>query len=191
MKNQTYKIKLKDLNIYFPSEKSVKSTEGLHVIKATLNPQVMGGNICIEYYVEYFKFARRFALYNNIMKQSEFYTYKDVKLMVAEFALNDMQELIEWGDKYCSKEDAETWVKHGLSKWVDEKHIIITNPDFHSASWLTTQELRQCFDDCFKESNGTYKANSTYIEWFGLVSLCEGLESSGEYECRVVFVFDN
>ena len=35
------------------------------------------------------------------------------------------------------------------------------------------------------------KSNSHYVEWLGLVSLCEGIESTGEYECRVVFAFDN
>ena len=95
------------------------------------------------------------------------------------------------GYKYCLKERAEKWVKDGISEWVDEDHRTVTDPDLHSHSWLTTQELRQCFDDCFKEEDGTYKPYSDYVEWLGLVSLCEGIESDGVYECRVVFAFDN
>lgn len=100
----------------------------------------------------------------------------------------DNKETAEWGEHYCLKEDAEKWVERGYSKWVDENHRRVTDPDHHSHSWLTTQELRQCFDDCFKQ-DGTYRGN--YVEWLGLVSLCEGIESDGEHECRVVFAFDN
>lgn len=101
------------------------------------------------------------------------------------------KEAAGWGENYCLKENAEKWVERGYSKWVDENHRKVTNPDHHSHSWLNTQELRQCFDDCFKQEDGTYKPNSDYVEWLGLVSLCEGIESDGIHECRVVFAFDN
>ena len=91
----------------------------------------------------------------------------------------------------CTRESAEMWVDRGYSMWVDEDHRRVTNPDHHSHSWLTTQELRQCFDDCFKSEDGTMKPDCEYVEYLGLVSLCEGIESTGEYECRVVFAFDN
>ena len=51
--------------------------------------------------------------------------------------------------------------------------------------------LTDSFDDCFKRQDGTYIPFSDYVEWLGLVSLCEGIESDGIYECRVVFAFDN
>lgn len=102
-----------------------------------------------------------------------------------------ISEAIEWGSGYCTKEDAERWVSQGLSEWYDESHMLLTNPDHHSHSWLTTQELRQCFDDCFKKKDGTYYPYSDYAEWLGLVSFCEGVESDGKHECRVVFAFDN
>jgi len=105
--------------------------------------------------------------------------------------VTDDENAVEWGEHYCLKERAEEWVEKGYSKWVDENHTRITDPDLHSHSWLTTQELRQCFDDCFKEDDGTYCLNSDYVEWLGIVSLCEGIESDGIHECRVVFAFDN
>lgn len=105
--------------------------------------------------------------------------------------VTDYKEQAEWGENYCTKEDAERWVEEGCSKWVDEEHYRVTDPDLHSYSWLTTQELRQCFDDCFKQEDGTIKPHADYVEWLGLVSLCEGIESDGIHECRVVFAFDN
>lgn len=95
MKNKTNKIELKDLKIYFPKEKIVKSTEGLHKIKVELNSKVIVENICIEYYVEYFRPINRFVISDKEMKRLEFYVYEDAKLMIEEFALNDMQELLK------------------------------------------------------------------------------------------------
>ena len=105
--------------------------------------------------------------------------------------VTDDKAAADWGERYCLKEMAEKWVELGCSKWVDEDHRTVTDPDLHSHSWLTTQELRQCCEDCFKQEDGTMKPYADYVEWLGLVSLCEGIESTGEYECRVVFAFDN
>ena len=108
-----------------------------------------------------------------------------------QFYLNviDDENAVDWGDGYCLVENAERWVEKGYSKWLVEDHTIITDPDYHSCSWLTASELRECFDDCFKNEDGTYHGD--YVEWLGLVSLCEGIESDGKHECRVVFCFDN
>ena len=105
--------------------------------------------------------------------------------------VTDNEIAVNWGEHYCLKKMAEKWVKEGCSEWVDENHTRITDPDLYFYSWLTTQELRQCFDDCFKQEDGTYKPNSDYAEWLGLVSLCEGIESDGIHECRVIFAFND
>lgn len=101
----------------------------------------------------------------------------------------DNKDAAEWGEHYCLKSHAEKWIEDGYTQWVDENHRYVINPDHHSHSWLTTQELRQCFDDCFIMEDGTFSGD--YVDWLGLVSLCEGIESTDEYECRVVFAFDN
>jgi len=44
-------------------------------------------------------------------------------------------------DRNCSIEQAEKWIKRGISIWLDDKHI--SDPDWHSASWLTASELEQ------------------------------------------------
>ena len=103
--------------------------------------------------------------------------------------ITENEHLAEWGDNFCSKEQADEWVAKGYSEWINE--TTITDPDLHSHSWLTTQELRQCFNECFKDENGEYRPLADYVRWLGLVSLCEGIESDGKHECRVVFAFDN
>jgi len=101
--------------------------------------------------------------------------------------VTDDKEIADY-ESFVSRDEAEQWVNDGDSKWIDEDHGRVSDPDFHSHSWLTTQELRQCFDDCFRQ-DGSYKGD--YVEWLGLVSLCEGIESDGIHECRVVFAFDS
>lgn len=101
----------------------------------------------------------------------------------------DDEKIVNCGNNCCLREKADEWVSKGYSEWFNDNHSRVSDPDLHSHSWLTTKELRQCFDDCFKQENGTI--DSSYIDWLGLVSLCEGIESTGEYEVRVVFAFDN
>lgn len=150
--------------------------------------------------------SRIYGMFVRMAKVRDYYGYKykvqfkprglpdDMNYRSAEsfyLYVTDNEVAVNWGERYCLKEMAEKWVKQGYSEWVDENHTIVTDPDLHSHSWLTTQELRQCFDDCFKQEDGTYIPKSDYVEWLGLVSLCEGIESDGIHECRVVFAFDN
>jgi len=46
-------------------------------------------------------------------------------------------------DGWCSRESAEKWVARGMSVWLNDKHTNTSNPDYHSASWLTVIELDQ------------------------------------------------
>ena len=94
------------------------------------------------------------------------------------------------GEYYYLTETAEKWAKEGYS-FVHEVNGIkyYSDPDAHSYNWCTTEEMKNSFNTIFKDENGNYIGD--YIEWLGLVSYMEGLESSGEYECRAVFWFDN
>lgn len=101
-------------------------------------------------------------------------------------------------ENFCSETKANEWI---LSKCSEEITInnptnprlkenkYITNPDYHSANWCTTQEMEACIDELFKDKNGEYKGD--YIEWIALLGLMKGYESTGEYECRAVYWFDN
>lgn len=46
-------------------------------------------------------------------------------------------------DSDHSRQTLEGWVRSGSSTWVDEQRGIVTHPDWHSASWLTTAEIEQ------------------------------------------------
>ena len=43
-------------------------------------------------------------------------------------------------ERVCTARDAERWVAGGSSVWIEEGRMV-TNPDWHSASWLTLREL--------------------------------------------------
>jgi len=43
----------------------------------------------------------------------------------------------------CSRTKAEEWVSLGYSTWRDEKQRDVTNPDWHSHSWLSLEELEK------------------------------------------------
>lgn len=101
----------------------------------------------------------------------------------------------------CSRSSADRWLKSGCSKeWskgVDGRVSFITNPDYHSASWLGTNEVgllvkrfvagtkRMC-----KEEEFPYNADPTAKLLKALHRLMKTLETP-ENPCRIVFYFDN
>lgn len=44
---------------------------------------------------------------------------------------------------YCTREQAEKWVKSGSSTWRDDKQKYVSHPDWHTHSWLNLQEFEQ------------------------------------------------
>lgn len=42
--------------------------------------------------------------------------------------------------KFCTRLDAEGWVRSGSSRWTNDKRNEVTHPDWHTPSWLTTAE---------------------------------------------------
>ena len=86
----------------------------------------------------------------------------------------------------CSESNATRW---GGERFTISGREYTKHPDYHSANWCTTEEMREAIESLFKKEDGTYKGD--YIEWLGLIGTMEGIESSGEYECRAVFWFDN
>lgn len=88
------------------------------------------------------------------------------------------------------RKDAEKWIKNGHSTYYKVgNYEYVSQPDWHSPNWCTTQEMENCINEIFKNDNGTYEGD--YIEWLALLGAMKGYESSGEYECRAVFWFDN
>ena len=81
------------------------------------------------------------------------------------------------------REHAERWVASGSSKWADERHV--TDPDAHSASWLTPDEFEAAIN-CEIEG----KLISDTEDYQAVLAAMRSLESTG-HEVRTVFWFDN
>lgn len=94
-----------------------------------------------------------------------------------EFDEND-----EWSVRLS---DAERWVKGNSSDWRDGKSLV-SNPDFHSHSWLTLAEI-EAGDRSQKTSGNITAAHD--CKRFLKVWLPEAKKAGGEV--RLVFCFDN
>lgn len=93
-------------------------------------------------------------------------------------------------DWQVSEEDAERWVRQGLSHYYEIDGMgYCSDPDAHSPNWCTTQEMEDCVNRVFVKNDGTYECG--YIEWLALLGTMKGYEQSGGYECRAVFWFDS
>lgn len=93
-------------------------------------------------------------------------------------------------ENYYLASKAEEWVAQGLSHYYElcgRKYC--SCPDWHSASWCTTQEMEHCICTIFKSEPGFFQGKP--YEWLALLGAMKGYEATGEYECRAVFWFDN
>lgn len=50
-------------------------------------------------------------------------------------------EEAESGERSCLREQAKRWVKNGSSHWCDSTKNQVSDPDAHSMSWATLEEL--------------------------------------------------
>ena len=82
---------------------------------------------------------------------------------------------------------AKQWVENGFSKYIysEGKPTWVTHPDWHSHSWLTTDEFRTVLSS-FDVS--IYLQNE--YEWWAILAILESFERRG-CEARLVFWFDN
>lgn len=122
------------------------------------------------------------------------------------------------GEHSVTMERAKGWVESNSSKFINNKNgepTWVTNPDWHSHSWLTTTEFESVFNSYIdlesgwhKERVDTHKAflqnNNTTVnswdsytpkmniepEYQAILSSMKCLENLG-YEARIVFWFDN
>ena len=97
---------------------------------------------------------------------------------------------------WVPEREANVWVEKGYSKEIDTKPFgnstirRISGPDWHSPNWCTTKEMEDCIKEIFWNEK-EQKWTGDYIEWFALLGAMKGVESSGSFECRAVFWFDN
>jgi len=86
----------------------------------------------------------------------------------------------------CSKESAERWVAQNSSRWWDEeKKTRVTGPDWHSESWMTSDEFDKAIN--FEIEGKVIRDTEDYK---AVLAAMRSLETSG-YDVRCVFWFDN
>lgn len=97
-------------------------------------------------------------------------------------------------DGWTSKANAERWVKNGYSEAeiVDGKLKRVSNPDGHSHSWLSTEELSAALDKYRSIIGGVWptEAGTVPTEWAAILGAMQAIEANGE-TARVIFWFDN
>lgn len=88
------------------------------------------------------------------------------------------------GDGWCSTAKAQEWVAAGLSKIVERngRPDKVTDPDAHSASWLTADEFEAALNAPARWPHGD--------EYFALLAAMRDLEKR-QNDVRLVFWFDN
>lgn len=91
-------------------------------------------------------------------------------------------------DREIHRETAETWVRSGLSCWLDDSNRWVSDPDNHSHSWCTAKELVAALDALIADP--ARKGEPAEPPWHVLVDLLEAFEARG-MQSRIVFWFDN
>lgn len=87
----------------------------------------------------------------------------------------------ESGNDGCvTKARAEFWISKGYSKWYRDG-VFVTNPDWHSHSWCSTEELKEALARAGDSHDECYLHLVHIMEYAELLS----------HECRFVFWFDN
>lgn len=91
-------------------------------------------------------------------------------------------------------EDALRYTKYGEEIFYrDGKPIYVSNPDWHSHSWLTAEELSIVFEHykCVYEAQWGDGPIKVPIEYQAILQVLQTLEDNGKNDARVVFWFDN
>jgi len=77
-----------------------------------------------------------------IPKDLGFYADYDYYLWVNDEARKNEER----DGKVCSRSKAEEYVKEWGCAYKDEQKTFVSDPDYHTASWLTADEFQQCLD---------------------------------------------
>lgn len=97
-----------------------------------------------------------------------------------------------FGIGYCKKSYGEKLIVIGASEVIYEENgrKFISGPDWHSPNWCTTEELEECIKEIFyNEKLKGYTPDA--MDWTNLLAIMKDTESTGYYECRAVYWFDN
>lgn len=98
---------------------------------------------------------------------------------------DDSEDLDEYG-RSCTRESADRWVASGRSIYIGERRNSVTNPDYHSHSWVNREELEAALND--PEAYDRIESDSP--DWECMLDILKSFERQG-CSTRIVFWFDN
>lgn len=94
--------------------------------------------------------------------------------------------------EYCTLEKAQQWASNGRRKIIYDdqgKPQKVEHPDWHSHTWLTTEEFKSVIE-IYNEKDSKNEFRNQEVEYEALLSMMENLESN-DCEVRLVIWFDN
>lgn len=105
---------------------------------------------------------------------------------------DDQDDELRYSEAVCSMTNAKEWVERGISSWEPDhgpeaKYPTITQPDWHSTSWLTPREYRNVLDT-HRQMNlrDLVSYNDIDHSYLATLAALDVLSKS-----RLVFWFDN
>lgn len=93
------------------------------------------------------------------------------------------------GENCCKLENAKKWIEEGYSEGIYTKDNVlyaVTNPDWHSHTWLTLGEFDKVLGTYYKES----EFKNSLVEYEALLAAMKILAVNNN-EVRLVIWFDN
>ena len=103
-----------------------------------------------------------------------------------EYCLFITENTSENPSHYVTREQAEKWVKSKSSEMYDKSYV--TDPDAHTPSWLTTDEVKLCCEEYVRRSHTKDRRNS---DLDAIYAMMEVYRKARDGEVRFVFWFDN
>lgn len=101
----------------------------------------------------------------------------------------------DFENNIVSLETAKKWEGYGCRIENDQngEPIWVEHPDWHSHSWMSTDELEEAFKRYIARASAEWGSTITKppVEYRALLASMKALENGGENEVRVVFWFDN
>ena len=103
---------------------------------------------------------------------------------ISKYADDDESQMVK-------PEKAQEWVESGSSYIHPQMLHYVSDPDAHSASWLTTKELETAYET-YKEILIAAGDDQCYIKPVeALLAAMKSFETHPMVQCRIVFWFDN
>lgn len=119
-----------------------------------------------------------------------FWTVEDYWLRIPSAAYPELED----SEGYVSLDKAERWIADGSSigkRDAKGRLFRVSNPDHHTHSWLTTDELAQALDHYKAEAEKQWPGEAdTPPEWLAMLAGMRAFEAAGQMT-RLVFWFDN